>query len=64
MSMMLIWSDVDAIERHKRVAWSVASEAARKTGGDPVLMYQRLMKRFQDKETNKYLSHDKSRDSK
>ncbi len=55
---------MNSIDQYKRVAWEVASETARKTGGDPVLLYQRLMKRFQDKQTNKYMSQDKTNASK
>jgi hypothetical protein len=37
----------DAHERYKKVAWSIASETANKTKGDPVLIYKKMMERLQ-----------------
>ncbi len=37
----------DALERYKKVAWSIACETANKTKGDPVLIYKRMMERLE-----------------
>ncbi len=37
----------DALERYKKVAWSIACETANNTKGDPVLIYKRMMERLE-----------------
>jgi hypothetical protein len=42
------WSKTDPEEQRRRVAWSVATSCAIETGEQPVAIYNRLLKKFQD----------------
>jgi len=42
------WSKTDPEEQRRRVAWSVATSCAIETGEQPVDIYNRLLKKFQD----------------
>lgn len=56
--------DIDTkLEQQKKIAWSVATELSVTTKEDPVLIYQRLMRRYRDKQTNQYMSNNKSIES-
>jgi hypothetical protein len=41
---MTKWSDLDPIQKQKRIAWSVATSTAIETRGDAVLIYEKIMR--------------------
>lgn len=56
--------DIDKkLEQQKKIAWEIATELSVTTKEDPVLIYQRLMKRYRHKQTNQYMSSVASNES-
>ena len=45
----MTWNPEDLIEKQRRTAWSVAAELSFVTKEDPVLIYNRLMKKISNK---------------
>lgn len=42
----MAWNPEDPIQKQKRVAWSVATSTAVVTKEDPVIIYNRIMKEY------------------
>jgi len=43
------WADKTPEERFRTLAWSVAASCAIETGEEPTVIYERMMKRHEDK---------------
>jgi len=57
------WSKTDPEEQRRRVAWSVATSCAIETGEQPVVLYNRLLKKFQDVDAYGHSVLDESNES-
>jgi hypothetical protein len=57
------WSKTDPEEQRRRVAWSVATSCAIETGEQPVVLYNRLLKKFQDIDAYGHSVLDESNES-
>lgn len=55
---------MNAFERYKNIAWSVASSIAATTGGDSVLIYKRLINKAQEDFGRQIQSQVNSQESK
>lgn len=47
--MHVPWADKTPEERFRTLAWSVATSCAIETGEEPTVIYERMMKRYEDK---------------
>lgn len=50
----------DKLERYKSIAWSIAASIASATGGDCVLIYNRLINRAKQEMSSQIMSQIKS----
>jgi hypothetical protein len=58
------WDPNGQLERRKQHAWSVACSSSVQTKEDPVLIYNRLMDKFETVDKEKHMSLDESNKSK
>lgn len=47
--MHVPWADKTPDERFRTLAWSVATSCAIETGEEPIVIYERMMKRYENK---------------
>lgn len=57
------WSKTDPEEQRRRIAWSVATSCAIETGEQPLVIYERLLKKLKDENAYEDININESYES-